>query len=62
MAERAVVDFQRGWWTSKGDNMRGTSAVNLVDSERSSQTNTGPASKQLSRSNAGSIAPLVRKL
>ena len=29
MAERAVVDFQRGIrrWTSKGDNVTGTSAA-----------------------------------
>jgi len=29
MAERAVVDFQRGItrWTSNGDNIRGTSAA-----------------------------------
>jgi len=31
MAERAVVDFQRGRWTSKCDNIRGTSVAKRRD-------------------------------
>jgi len=36
MAERAVVDFQRGIrkWTSKGDNIRGTSAVKWLKRDK----------------------------
>jgi len=35
MAERAVVDFQRGIrWTSKGDNTRGTSAVKSLKRDK----------------------------
>ena len=35
MAERAIVDFQRGIrrWTSKGDNIRGTSAAKWLKRE-----------------------------
>ena len=36
MAERAVVDFQRGIrrWTSKGDNIRGTSAATRLKRDK----------------------------
>jgi len=36
MAERAVVDFQRGIrrWTSKGDNIRGTSAAKWLKRDK----------------------------
>jgi len=36
MAERAAVDFQRGIrrWTSKGDNIRGTSAAKWLKRDK----------------------------
>jgi len=36
MAKRAVVDFQRGIrrWTSKGDNIRGTSAAKWLKRDK----------------------------
>ena len=36
MAERAVVDFQRGIrrWTSNGDNIRGTSAAKWLKRDK----------------------------